>query len=184
MPCYQVNDLVVLIDSSGSIGYDNYVTVKSFVEKLAAGFTVESKSRISIILFSTSVTTLVPLTNTLSPAEISSEILNIVYSGGSTRTDLGIDASIAQFDSSPRQVPRNLVVLTDGESNDRSLTISAVSTAITMGIRTFSVGIGTEINNQELLDIAGGHTDRVYTLSTFDELIKVLNPLSRAICAN
>lgn len=184
MPCYEINDLIVLIDSSGSIGSGNYETVKSFVEKLAAGFTVQSGSRISIVIFSNSVNALVALTNTLHSTEISYKILNAPYLAGQTRTDLGIDASIAQFNSSPRSVPRNLVVLTDGESNDPSLTVAAANMVISLGVRTFSVGFGNSINNQELLDIAGGNQDRVYTMSTFGELIKVLTPLSLAICAN
>lgn len=184
MPCYNTNDLVILLDASGSIGSANYETAKSIVDKLAAAYNVQSSSRVSVITFSNTVTTLVPLTNTLTPAAMSSAILGAAYEASVTNTDLGIDQAIAEFAASPRAVPHNLVVLTDGASTDHAATVNSANNAAAAGIRTFSVGIGSGVDQGELTDIADGNTSRVYNANDYDSLIDLLNPLSKAICAN
>lgn len=123
------------------------------------------------------------MTNALSPAKISSSILDCPYFKSGTATDLGIDEARVQFNSAPRNVPLNMVVLTDGASNNDSWTIAAAHKLITMGVRTFSVGITANIKQQELLAIADGDASRVFNTDNFDELIKLLAPLSRKICA-
>lgn len=175
---------MVLLDSSGSIGYENYEKAKSFVDKLTAAFAVQNGIRKSFIVFSDVASTIVTLKNTLTPAELSLSILGAPYLRHTTNTYLGINAAIDEFNSSPRLVPLNLVVITDGVSTNPSLTIAAANTTASMGVRAFSVGIGNSINQQELRDIAGGNGSRVYTTNDYDELSEVLNPLSLQVCEN
>lgn len=184
VPCYKTNDLVIVLDSSGSILAQNFELAKGFVDKLAAAFIVYKPSRLSFITFSTTTTVRIDITNTLAPAAISSTILTTYYDAGGTNTNLGIDLAIAQFNSSPRQVPLNMVVLTDGYSNNPATTITSANKAASLGIRTFSVGIGSGINQQELISIAGGDSIRVYNAANFDELVKLLAPISLKICPN
>lgn len=172
-----------MLDSSGSIGSTNYKTAKSFVKDLVSAFTVQSTNRVAFIVFSDDVTTVINITNTLSPSEISSSILAAPYLASVlVITDLAIDEAVSELSSSPRAVPRNLVLITDGESTIPSFTEASANTAINDGIRTFSVGIGNSANQQELLYIANGEADHVFTVNDFDELVTLLDPLSRAIC--
>lgn len=101
-----------------------------------------------------------------------------------TKTWLGIDLAIERFASAPREVPLNMVVLTDGQSNDEYLTSVAAQRATALGIRSFSVGITDSINAEELRVIAGGVTEHIFTTDTFDELINLLAPVSLTICPN
>lgn len=182
MPCYNTNDLVIVLDGSGSIGSSNFETAKRFVDKLAAAYNVQDGSRVAFITYSFTASTVFALSNTLTAAAMSSTILNAPYEASITNTHLGIDAAIKQF-LPPRTVPWNMVVLTDGVSTDPSATSTSVATAHSLGIRSFSVGIGSGVDHQELLDIAGGNSNRVFTAKNFDDLINLLNPLSRALCA-
>jgi len=182
VPCYRTNDLAIVLDASGSVGAANFVKALDFVDQLTTAFTRHSESRLTYIVYSTDATTRIPLTNTHTPAQISSIITTTPYTGGGTATHLGIDAAVAQFNGSPRQLPRNLIVLTDGESNNRALTEQAANRAISLGIRTFSVGITPSVNMQELLAIAGNDPARVFTSANFENLIKLLAPLSLKIC--
>ncbi len=75
-----------------------------------------------------------------------------------------------------------MVILTDGQSNDPESTRLASIAAAAAGLRTFSVGITPSVNEQELLDIAGGHLDRVFYSPDFDELLKLLRPVSLRVC--
>lgn len=122
--------------------------------------------------------------NTLSPSAIKSTILAADYPASITNTHLGIDAAISQFTTYPRAVPRNLVILTDGQSSDPPLTLTSAANAAAENIRTFTVGIGDGVDHVELNAISNGLENRVYWTSSFDSLVELLNPLSRALCAN
>jgi len=182
VPCYETNDLAIVLDSSGSIGAGNFEVAKQFVERLAYAFTVHAQSQLSFITYSDSVYTRIVMTNSLSRGQISTTILTTPWEAGNTYTNLGIDAAVTQLISTERGVPMNMVVLTDGASTVPSLTLEAANRAIGRGIRTFSVGITPSINQQELLAIAGNDPNRVFTTANFDELINLLAPLSLKVC--
>ncbi len=182
LPCYKVNDLSIVLDSSGSIGADNFEIAKQFVERLANAFTVYAPSRLSFITYSDYATNHIYLSHPLSGSSISSVILNNLWEAGGTATDLGIELGTMELLANSRGVPSNLVVLTDGVSNNPAATILAAQSAIQSGIRTFAVGITPYVNYQELLEITGYDASRVFTTDNFDELINLLAPLSLKIC--
>lgn len=180
--CYSENDLIIVLDSSGSIGAANYTTALSFVDRLASAFTVHEPSRLSFIIFSDIAQLQISLTNSYTREFISRTILATQYLDSGTSTWLGIDKAIEQFDLSPRDVPLNMVILTDGMSNDGDLTVAAAQRAVTRGIRMFSVGITDATNPAELLTLAGGVRDRVFSSETFDDLVNLLAPVSITVC--
>lgn len=179
--CLNDNDVIVLLDSSGSIGADNYKLGKVFVYDIARSFENSISSRFGLTIFSTSVLQIATLTNTLTPTDLNSAILNATYMSETTNTGQGIDDVVSQLLASG-SVPKNLVVITDGLSNDPTATITAANAAITAGIRTFSVGVGAGANAAELLAIAGGNSSRTFTASDFDELTELVNPVNTVIC--
>lgn len=183
MPCYRTNDLVIVLDSSGSIGTEHFEEAKVFVEKLSRAFTAYSSNRFAFLIYNSTAKTIIDIQNTLSPTAISSTILSTPYYGGGTATHLGINLAYSQFNSSPRAAPLNMVVLTDGQSDSPNSTITAANSVLNMGVRSFSVGITPSIDRDELLAIAGEHS-RVYYSTNFDELIYLLAPLSLDICSN
>jgi len=182
VPCYETNDLAIVLDASGSIGAANFIVAVDFVDQLAAAFTRHDASRLTYIVYSSSSITRIPLTNSFTATEISNLIRTTPYTGGGTATHLGIDMAVSQFNSSPRSVPKNMVVLTDGISNNPALTEASANRAIAMGVRSFAVGITPSINPQELLTIAGNDPSRVFTAENFAHLIQLLAPLSLKIC--
>jgi len=184
VPCYATNDLVVVLDSSGSVGAANYVTAKSFVVQLATAFTVNAPSRFSLIAYSSTAIVTIPLNNGMSPTQINTAINNHAYQAGGTGTASAIHAAINQITSSNRNVPKNIVVLTDGQSNSQAQTIAAANTAYANNIRTFSVGITPNVNYAELLGIARNNVNRVFTRDSFPDLIKILAPLCVRVCEN
>lgn len=99
-----------------------------------------------------------------------------------TNTNLAIDSAVSEYAASSRPVTKNIVVITDGLSNDPTATQNSAQAAIAAGIRLFAVGIGPSANYQELLGITGYDPSRVYTASSFDQLTPSLFPLTSAIC--
>lgn len=175
------NDLVIVLDSSASIGSHNYKKARLFASNIFANVTIND-SRIAFLIYSDSVSTIVGLNNTLSSEEIGIAILGAPYLKGGTNTHLAIHEAIAQFKSFPRNVPQNLVVITDGESTNSTLTAAAIEIATSSGVRPFAVGISPSAVQQELLAIANGNRSYVFSSGRCDDLVSLLDPLTRRIC--
>lgn len=99
-------------------------------------------------------------------------------------------AAVLSFASIPKLTKRNnfaelvnMVLLTDDKSKDLTATAEAVAKARDIKIRTYAVGIGSQINQEELLLIAGGDSSGHFTTDTFAELIKILDPVSQKLCS-
>lgn len=180
--CQNPNDVIVLLDSSGSIGAENYKKEKVFAYDLGRAFADRSFSRFGFTIFSYNVKTIVPLDNALTQAEINSLVLNADFMASTTNTDLGIDSAVDEYAASTRNVQKNLVVVTDGASNNPQATIDAADNARGTGMRIFAVGIGSGTSYAELLAIAGGDASRVYTTNNYDGLTAQLGPLSAGVC--
>jgi len=178
------NDVIVVLDSSGSIGADDYKKEKVLAYDLARAFADQEKSRFGFTIFSSSVSRIAALPNAFTSDQLYSKILNAEYMAYQTYTNLGIDSAVAEYDASTRDVPKNLVIITDGASTDPAATEASITAAINKGIRTFSVGIGSATSNSELLMLAGGDSSHMFTAASFDELAVLVNPLSEVICDN
>lgn len=178
------NDLLIVLDSSASIGSHNYKRAKLFASNLFRNVTVnDDNNRMGFLIYSDTVSSLVSLNNTLIPEKITEVILAAPYLRGDTATHLAIDEALRQFNSFPRNVPRNLVVITDGESVNSTLTATAIKVAIEMGVRPMAVGISPSANQEELLTIANGNSEYVFSSDKCDELESLLDPLTRTICS-
>lgn len=180
--CRNDNDVIVILDSSGSIGQENYLKEKLFAYDIARVFGNQETSRFGFTIFSSSILRKVALSNGLTSAEINSKVINAEYMGYQTYTNLPIDDAVAQFDDSNRNVPKNLIIITDGASTDPAATINSITAAKNKGIRSYSVGIGPATSSSELLKLAGGISSRMFTAKNFDELTSLVNPLRSVVC--
>lgn len=180
--CENDNDVIVVLDSSGSIGPDNYKVEKVFAYDLARALANGANSRFGFTIFSSTVSTIAPLTHTLTASALYSQILNADFLQQTTRIDLAISSAVQEFTASTSTVPKKLVVITDGISDYPSLTDYAAQAAIAQGIQIFVVGIGAGVDTDELNTIAGDQTDRVFTASTFEQLVDIVNPVINAVC--
>jgi uncharacterized protein with von Willebrand factor type A (vWA) domain len=175
--------MIIVMDSSGSIGEANYQIALQFVANLSAAFTASSRSRLGFNLFSYKTQTIIPITNSLSRDEIQTAILSSPYLSGGTRTDLGVKAALKDFQLNARPgVPRTLVVLTDGMSEQSGLTSQAAASAKEEGLRMFSIGITSGVNDNELVSLAGGDELRTYKVYNWEDLAKLLTQTSMEFC--
>lgn len=114
---------------------------------------------------------------------MSTTILGATYLNSTTYTHLAINDAVDEFNTYSRVgIPFNMVVITDGESTNQTATLIAAGNAISLGIQTFSVGVGRFVNQNELKQIADNKLDHVFNAANFDDLVNLLNPLSLAIC--
>jgi uncharacterized protein with von Willebrand factor type A (vWA) domain len=175
--------MIIVMDSSGSIGEANYQIALQFVANLSTAFTASSRSRLGFHLFSSNTRKIIPITNSLSPDEIQTAILSSPYLRRGTRTDLGVKTALRDFQLYARPgVPRTLVVLTDGMSEQPGLTSQAAASAKEEGLRMFSIGITSGVNEDELVSLAGRDELRVYKANNWTDLESLLIQTSREFC--
>lgn len=170
-PSYQHNDVAIVLDSSGSIGYNFFENVKLLVDQLAYAIISHDDNRLIFITYSDYPTTRIDITNTLNQEEISYTILNTHWEGSNTATYAGIDLAVEELTYSPRsQTNLNMIVFTSGDSAWPQLTIDAANMAIRKGIRTYAVGFGPFIHEPELLAIAGNDKKNLFKEENFHKL--------------
>ena len=181
-------DIVFVLDSSGSILENNFVTMKDFVKNIVTNFEIGAdKTRVGVIRFSTSASIVIPLGSINNALILNNSITNIVYTDGGTATHLALNLLDTAFSNARTSegIPRVAIVFTDGQSNSPSLTIQAAQAVHSTGIIVYSFGIGSGVNMNELNAIASTSSN-VFLISNFSpgEFAAKLLPLQTSTCTS
>lgn len=155
--CNVGTDLAFVLDSSGSIGEDNWELVKSYVREVTATVGVEGDQRVAIITYGDFGSVITGFTN--NQGSLSSIINNLVFLDDSTNTADGLCRLLSLNWRS--NVLRIAIVMTDGKSNRNSPACGNTSSAVEaihngiMPAITFSViGVTGNVDQDELEAIA------------------------------
>uniref|UniRef100_A0A3Q3SV50 Collagen alpha-1(XXVIII) chain n=1 Tax=Mastacembelus armatus TaxID=205130 RepID=A0A3Q3SV50_9TELE len=138
-------ELVFVIDSSESVGPENFEIVKDFVNALVDRVTVgRNATRIGLVLYSLEVKLVFNLARYITKQDVKQAIRNIPYMGEGTHTGTAIrKATQEAFYSSRVGVSKVAIVITDGQTDKREpvkLDI-AVREAHAANIEMFALGI-------------------------------------------
>lgn len=138
-------ELVFVIDSSESVGPENFEIIKDFVNALVDRVTVgRNATRIGLVLYSLEVKLVFNLARYVTKQDIKQAIRNIPYMGEGTYTGTAIrKATQDAFYSSRLGVSKVAIVITDGQTDKREpvkLDI-AVREAHAANIEMFALGI-------------------------------------------
>ncbi|XP_021364449.1 uncharacterized protein LOC110457477 [Mizuhopecten yessoensis] len=179
-------DIVFLLDSSGSVGSANFQKQKDFVAKFANSFDIGPRNvQIGVTTFSTAVHNQFNLNKYSAKAPLVHAINAIPYNAGSTHTDIAIDYvtghSFTPAAGDRDHVANILIVMTDGQSNNKPATLAAATKLHAKNIKVFGIGIGSGIDRSELSHIA---TDakHVFTVSNFGALTTLQAELKKTAC--
>ncbi|KAG8004587.1 Collagen alpha-1(XXVIII) chain, partial [Nibea albiflora] len=114
-------ELVFVIDSSESVGPENYEIIKDFVNALVDRVTVgRNATRIGLVLYSLEVKLVFNLARYVTKQDIKQAIRNIPYMGEGTYTGTAIrKATQEAFYSSRAGVSKVAIVITDGQTDKR-----------------------------------------------------------------
>ncbi len=164
------------MDLSGSIGND-HVKEKEFVKALADTFSIsKDESRVAVITFNSKAAINVRFSDLKTAADFKLAVDNLPRPRGKTRIDIALklarDELLQSKNGARVNVPKLLVLLTDGT---QTRTADAVDPAIVaaelrqLGVRLVVIGIGKNVNTQELLHMAGQKSN-FYQASNFNEL--------------
>ena len=178
-------DLVFVVDASGSVGVQNFETVKDFVAKLTKPFTISSsQTRVGVVEFSLKSQVEFNLEQYNTGVAVEQAIKSIQFIGSTTGTGQAISMAKDLFNKHFRNgVPRVLVVLTDGKANKNEDIITPSEELRAAGVLTYAIGMGHRYKKEELDEIATKPTTDYVFEAEFNELVDKIDPLVEKICA-
>lgn len=179
-------DIQFLLDSSGSIGLSNFITLKKFVANFALSLTIgTSNVQIGVTTFSSTVHPQFYMNEHNSTASLVNAINAIPYQDGGTVTGAAlnwVDKNAFTTAAGNRDhVIDIVIVMTDGKSANTQETAAAAAQLHGHNVKTFAVGIGNKIDQPELQSIASD-SKHILTVSSFDTLHTLQTQLENDAC--
>ncbi|XP_060918564.1 collagen alpha-1(XII) chain isoform X1 [Labrus mixtus] len=179
-------DLVFLIDGSWSIGDDSFHKVIQFVKSMTGAFDVISPKgmQVSFVQYSDEAKTEFKLNTYHDKGIVLSAVQGVRYRGGNTKTGVALKhvyEKVFTSDSGMRRnVPKVLVVVTDGRSQDEVK--KSAERLQHSGYSVFVVGVA-DVDMTELRVIGSKPSERhVFVVNDYDEFDKIQDNLITFIC--
>lgn len=185
-------DVVFVLDSSNSIWLNDFTKQTAFVREVVKQFDVgpgEFQTRVGIITFGHDVWPQFNLNDVMDIKSMISAIDKIKHGQGRmTNTGDAINYAVKQMftsiSGSRPGVTRVVIVITDGRSQKTLETRLAAEKAHEFGLITFAIGVGRNLDLQELTDIASKPTDSfLFMVDDFNALSSITDRLAKKTCA-
>ncbi|XP_071987807.1 integrin alpha-M-like isoform X2 [Engystomops pustulosus] len=181
-------DIVFVVDGSGSVGPRNFVTVLRFVRQMIDSLS-KADTRFAFLQYSSDMKVEFTFRRFSSASDLT-VVDKVGYQyGGATRTQTAILKAVEDlFVPLSREDARKLlIVITDGESNDKAITFQeATSKADEHGIQRISIGVGESFSKgkayAELRTIASSD-DNIFQVNDFSALDEIQKRLQQKIFA-
>ncbi|XP_035813413.2 collagen, type XXVIII, alpha 1b isoform X2 [Amphiprion ocellaris] len=185
-------ELVFVIDSSESVGPENFNVIKDFVNALIDRASVsQDTTRVGVVLYSHINIVVVSLGQEATRDDIKSAVRSMVYLGEGTFTGSAIQQANNVFKAARAGVRKVAIIITDGQADKRdSVSLeSAVTEAQGSNIETYVIGVVNESDplyeefKKELNFMASDpDTDHVYLIEDFKTLPALEKKLLSRIC--
>ncbi|XP_059800900.1 collagen alpha-6(VI) chain-like [Hypanus sabinus] len=177
-------DIIFLMDGSSSINKVDFDEMKSFLKRLIDIFTIHpSKVQIGLAQFSSEFQKIADLKDFSTKESLQAKLDQVTQMGGGTRIGFALQNLVSMFTKeagsrSATGEPQNLVVLTDGESQDE---VGPPADRLRQDNRNiFVVGIGN-VKPRQLLRISGSRSN-IFQVQNFQGLKKIKKRFVRSIC--
>jgi Mg-chelatase subunit ChlD len=180
-------DIYFLGDSSNSIASPGWQKELNFITKVTEAFRLGPDDvQVGFGIFSTNFKHIFNLDGYTDQAALARAVLSTTQLKSNTYTFDALDAvNNNGYLTNPafgggRNVPKILIVITDGQSQDIARTIQAASNLRKNNITIFSVGVGLT-NAIELQGIAG-NAGNVFSVRTFALLDTIRGEITQSVC--
>ncbi|KAM5156748.1 collagen alpha-4(VI) chain-like [Mantella aurantiaca] len=176
-------DIYFLIDGSGSIYPEDFEDMKKFMAEVVSVFQVGPNSiRFGVVQYSDNPRVEFTINMFTAQKTLKEAIKQIYQLGGGTETGKALQSMRSLFAKAeserPNKVPQSLIVITDGESQDR--VTEAAAEIRGGGITVYAIGVKNAVEEQ-LEDIAGSK-DKMFFVDNFDSLDLIKHELTRELC--
>ncbi|XP_047198474.1 collagen alpha-3(VI) chain isoform X2 [Hippoglossus stenolepis] len=181
-------DVYFLVDSSWSIGKENYEHVRHFLYSLIQSLhqVGEDRFKFALVQYNTRPETEFQLNSYPTTQGVLAHIKHMSYRGGGTRTGLGLEFLIrthlttASGCRAAEGVAQVVVVLTDGRSQDD--VVEPAQVLRMAGVEVFAVGVQDAVDS-ELREMASRpHDTHVFSVDSFLSLRDITQDLVVGLC--
>ena len=186
-------DTMVVMDISGSMGYDNptrlsqaKIAANGFLDKLGSG------DKSALVAYSTNAELKKPFSNNHAATKTA---INNLFAVGATNIGDGIGLANQEFfDNGGSQTLKIEILLTDGKANkpngygygedrrDVAYAKEKAAEAASKGIKIFTIGLGSSINGAMLYDIAQSTGGQYYFAPRGEDLERIFNDIGFDVC--
>lgn len=177
-------DIVFLLDESGSVGFSNFQTMKTFVHDFLVHFAIgPTANQFSVVKFNDASTEVFSLNRYSTLSDIQSAVSLITYSSGGTSIGSGLNYA-RQFSFTPGHGARTdaakiVILITDGQSSISNEAELLKDQYVTI----YCVGVTSGINEQLLRSIST-HNDYTYITDSFTTFSGLQSLLAEKSCAD
>ncbi|KAL5004050.1 hypothetical protein ScPMuIL_017506 [Solemya velum] len=180
-------DVFFLLDSSSSIELPDFYKQKNFVKNVVNLFDIGAKkTRVGVSTFSYEYEPHISLAEYDTKSDLLTAIENTPYLSGGTNTGdaiMNIRENVFMGGSARRDVGHVLIVLTDGLSKIPETTKMEAMKAKAEGIYIFAIGIGDNIDIDELRSISSEpNNNYMFQVDSFDALESIRDTLAIRSC--
>lgn len=183
--------LCFALDESGSVGQADYsFIVNGLGDEVKAGVFGASSEFSAVEFASSAVLSLAPASPAMRTAvQTGDAIKAFTYSGGSTDTALAIDLCRQQGFLAATNLPKVILLFSDGFPNSESLTTAAANTAKAAGINMATVAFGSFGTTGAAYMASLASTSSItnlplaYTAPTATDLVAALDSIATSLCA-
>ncbi|CAH1788337.1 unnamed protein product [Owenia fusiformis] len=190
--CYDLScqgraaDIIFIIEDNNRISTNDFNRIKDFVSNVISRLDIGGDmTRIGALKFSNNAQKLFDLNRHFNKENLIREIQRMGQTGSNTRTAeaLGLMIDMFQEDLGDRNNVANVgILISVGKSRDFD-PIPAAAQARAMGISLFTIGIGPDIDQSELEDIATDPDDtHAFTLDNYNQLGSLVGELTQVAC--
>lgn len=181
-------DIVFLVDSSTSIGPQNFQKVKNFLRSVVLGLDISSDQvRVGLVQYNDNIYPAFQLNQHPLKSVVLEQIQNLPYRTGGTNTGSALEfirtnyLTEAAGSRAKDRVPQIVILVTDGESNDEVQ--EAADRLKEDGIVVYVVGINVQ-DVQELQKVASEPFEKyLFNIENFNILQDVSGGILQTLCS-
>ncbi|KAM4705153.1 collagen alpha-1(XXVIII) chain [Rhinophrynus dorsalis] len=184
-------DLVFIIDSSESVGPENFNLIKQFVNKLIDNVAVnQGITKVGIINFSHKVEVIATLTQFSNKEDLKDAVNRMTYLGEGTYTAAAIRKSIEIFQFAREKAKKITIMITDGQADTRGQeNLENVAKEAQNKSKMYVIGVlePTDLNYAVFLSemnliASDPDSDHVFPTKDFSALSEIEKVLVTKIC--
>ncbi|XP_073729648.1 collagen alpha-6(VI) chain isoform X2 [Misgurnus anguillicaudatus] len=175
-------DVVLVVDSSGSIGETDFAEVKTFLHAVVDKLNLrEDRVRLGLIQFSHQPHPEFLLGDYLDKRDLHQKVDNLIYHKGGTNTGQALTFIRENyFNQARKNVARIAILITDGDSQDP--VEEPAQKLRSQGIAIFVIKVGKG-NMPKLRTIANiPHEEFVFSIDSYQELKSLQESLRKRVC--
>ena len=184
--CSSRADIAFALDTSGSVDWGEFFLAKEFIKAVVVGVNPGAERvRIGMIRFATDAELIFPFNKYYRWWDLVHAIANMEDSSGGTRTDkafrLARTELFTEKGGSRPNVPKLLVLLTDGHPNFRERAVREAYLLKKSGVYVVVLAIGKDINTEEPRKLAS-RPDDVIVARRYADLRRLIEQTRKRLC--